>query len=149
MKTRKWRWHPLWLYVYVNRWALLSWDGRELRHGVHVCHAGEQYREAKTQAVHLLNPSGGIYKKCDAPMSSCHRASNLKDQYFHCFDTRSFLSIKTAGPALKGNQLWLWGMMNAAWPLKLNAFSLPWIIPPVFCSVEEHTVLLVSFTSMN
>ena len=59
---------------------------------------------------------------------------------FHCFDTRSFLSIKTVRPALKGNQLWLWEVMNTVWPLKSNAFSLSWIISPVFCSVREHTV---------
>lgn len=63
---------------------------------------------------------------------------------FHCFDTSSLLSIKTARPALKGNQLWLWEIMNTVWPLKLNVFSLSWIISPVFCSVEEHTVLSVS-----
>lgn len=110
---------------------------------------GNNTERAKTQAVHLLNSSGGIYKTCDAPMSSCHGANNLKDQHFHCFDTRSVLSIKAAGPALKGNQLWLWEMMNTVWPLKLNAFSLPWITSPVFCSVEGHRVLLLSFTSTN
>lgn len=59
---------------------------------------------------------------------------------FHCFDTRSFLSIKRARPALKGNQLWLWEMMNTIWPLKPNAFLLSWIILPVFFTVREHTV---------
>lgn len=44
---------------------------------------------------------------------------------FHCFDTRSVLCIKAAGPALKRNQLWLWEMMNTVWPLKQMRFHYP------------------------
>lgn len=57
-------------------------------------------------------------------------------------DTRSFLTIKSAGLALKGNQLWFKEIMSTAWPLKLqmNAFSLSWIIPSIFYPVRELTV---------
>lgn len=55
-----------------------------------------------------------------------------RNNTFHCFDIGSFLSIKIARPALKGNQLWLWKMMNTVWPLRPNVLLLSWIISRPF-----------------
>lgn len=55
---------------------------------------------------------------------------------------------KSSEPALKVNQLWLYGIMNTSWPLKtpVNAFSLSWMIPHslFFCEGTCSTFRMIT-----
>lgn len=79
-------------------------------------------------------------KTHNAPMSNCHHAKTWRNNTFHCFDIRNFLSTKTERLALKVNHLWLWKMMNTVRPLKPNVFSLSWMISYPFYLWRNRTL---------